>query len=228
MPIAAAAIGAGISAAGGILANNQSANAAERNYKHRYQWQVRDLQKAGLNPMLAVSQGAPNVPQPTFTNVGEAAVKGGSAGFSAGQMARLQKEQIAAIQADIGLKGAQTAAAAASAQGVQLDNAIKAPIAANAASSAEVLLEKQHAEAASALHAAQVSGLDVVLRGREVEMGRLTIEQQQALQRVEIAYKSFLAEQARQGISAAKADAEFWDSAGQQGKWLQFLKQMVK
>lgn len=32
------------------------------NYKHRYQWQVGDMRKAGLNPILAATQGAPSLP----------------------------------------------------------------------------------------------------------------------------------------------------------------------
>ena len=51
--------------------NNEAAedrqNAAQgwsaEQYAKRYQTQVKDLEAAGLNPMLAVSQGAPPAPQ---------------------------------------------------------------------------------------------------------------------------------------------------------------------
>lgn len=112
MAIAAAAIGAGIGAAGSIFAGSQSASAAERNYKHRYQWQVKDLQKAGLNPMLAVSQGAPNVPQPHFPDVGEAAVKGASSAVQA----KVASAQMENIKADTALKGSAQALNIASAR----------------------------------------------------------------------------------------------------------------
>lgn len=31
----------------------------ERMYRHRYQWQMEDMEKAGLNPILSYKQGAP-------------------------------------------------------------------------------------------------------------------------------------------------------------------------
>lgn len=228
MAIAAAAVAGGIAAGGSLLSGSQSARAAERNYKHRYQWQVKDLEKAGLNPMLAVSQGAPNVPQPVFPNAGEAATKAGVGAFSAKQQAKLTEAQITNLAFDANLKNEQAASAQATARGIQLDNEIKAPVAVNAAQSAELKLEGEHAAAAKALHDAQTTGLDVVLKSREVEMGRLTIEQQQALQRVEIAYRTYMAEQARLGISEKRADEAFWDKAEDKGRWLMFLKQMIK
>lgn len=220
--------GAILGAAGSFFSGRSASKFAERSYKRRYQWQVQDLKKAGLNPMLAVTQGAPNVPQPNFPNIGESAVKSGATAFSARQQAELTRAQILNLAFDTDLKNAQAAAANANAKGVELDNAIKAPVAAQSAQSAEYLLEKQAGDAAAAIHAAQTSGLDVVLKSREVEMGRLTIEQQQALQRVEIAYKTFMAEQARLGISEKAADAKFWDQTDEKGKWLYFLKQMIK
>lgn len=81
--------GAAIGAAGSIYSGRQSARFAQDSYKQRYQWQVKDLKKAGLNPMLAYSQGAPNVPQAEFENIGEGAMKG----FSAAQQVRLVKQQ---------------------------------------------------------------------------------------------------------------------------------------
>lgn len=49
---------------GGALSNSASRHAATvanqrnvYNYQHRYQWAMEDMQKAGLNPMLAATQG---------------------------------------------------------------------------------------------------------------------------------------------------------------------------
>lgn len=62
---AAGAIAGGISSIiGGALSNSAARHAATvanqrnvYNYQHRYQWSMEDMQKAGLNPMLAATQG---------------------------------------------------------------------------------------------------------------------------------------------------------------------------
>jgi len=78
-PVAGSVAGGLVGAIGSFFSGKQSADAAQENFKHRYQWQVKDLQKAGLNPMLAVSQGPGNVPQPNFPDIGEGASRGASA-----------------------------------------------------------------------------------------------------------------------------------------------------
>lgn len=62
-------IGAVGSFIGGERANAASAASVEKQlafqekaYRNRYQWQVEDMRKAGINPMLSVSQGAPAGP----------------------------------------------------------------------------------------------------------------------------------------------------------------------
>lgn len=62
--VAAATIGAAGGLLGGFLGNRASADEAARNrqfqrrmYKHRYQYTVEDMRKAGLNPALAYQQG---------------------------------------------------------------------------------------------------------------------------------------------------------------------------
>lgn len=62
---AAGAFAGGISSLiGGALSNSAARHAATvanqrnvYNYQHRYQWAMEDMQKAGLNPMLAATQG---------------------------------------------------------------------------------------------------------------------------------------------------------------------------
>ena len=62
---AAGAIAGGVSSIiGGALSNSAARHAATvanqrniYNYQHRYQWSMEDMQKAGLNPMLAATQG---------------------------------------------------------------------------------------------------------------------------------------------------------------------------
>lgn len=62
---AAGAVAGGISSIiGGALSNSAARHAATvanqrniYNYQHRYQWAMQDMQKAGLNPILAATQG---------------------------------------------------------------------------------------------------------------------------------------------------------------------------
>lgn len=62
-------IGGGLSFLGGRQQNDAASDEASNarwfdraNYQHRYRWQVEDMRAAGLNPVLAASQGAPGLP----------------------------------------------------------------------------------------------------------------------------------------------------------------------
>lgn len=75
----------------------------ERMYGSRYQMQVKDLYKAGLNPILAATQGAPGGPsgaKAEMQNVGAAATEGTSKGVSSAIALKLAKAQLANIEMD--------------------------------------------------------------------------------------------------------------------------------
>jgi len=91
-----AIIGGAISAAGALKANSASAAFSKEGYKHRYQWQVQDMKRAGINPMLAATQGAGSVGQPNFENVGAAAVSGAEKG-NAAETAAKQREVMQSV-----------------------------------------------------------------------------------------------------------------------------------
>jgi len=103
--IVGSALGAGIGAIGSAISGGQSARASERNYKHRYQWQVRDLKKAGLNPMLSVMNPAPVPSMPNIPDFGAAATNGARAGGQLAMQMQLGKAQIENVKQDTLLKG---------------------------------------------------------------------------------------------------------------------------
>jgi len=115
---AVGAVGGGVLGAVGSYFSGKSAEKfAERSYKHRYQWQMKDMRKAGLNPMLAFSQGAPNVPQPSYPDIGEGFNKGASGASSRS----LQRSQIGNIAADSAAKLASAKASDAMAEKTRVE-----------------------------------------------------------------------------------------------------------
>lgn len=103
MPIGAAAIIGGATLAGSYLTNRTaSANAAAANATSidlantAYQRRTQDLQQAGLNPILAYSQGGaavPTIQTPMVQNYGDAASSAVSA-YQSGVNQQLVKSQI--------------------------------------------------------------------------------------------------------------------------------------
>lgn len=134
---AGAIAGAVGSLIGGGLQNSANSAAAaqanswnKENYQHRYQWAVEDMRKAGLNPILAATQGiAGNVNGASALAASNTMGQSVSAGMSAGaaaESASAAKKQANTAQSladsQIQLNQANAAAAAASASGQQQTN----------------------------------------------------------------------------------------------------------
>jgi len=128
-----AVIGAGISAIGGMMANNSAKSEAKRadlfareNYRHAHQWEVQDLRKAGLNPILSANNGSnfSTVPMASQSNPFSGAEGIGDTLNSSRKIDEVDKEAIKiqskTADANIGLakasEGAQDAMARKTAQ----------------------------------------------------------------------------------------------------------------
>ncbi len=126
--------GAGLGFLGAERANQSSAASVERQiafqeraYKNRYQWQMADMRKAGLNPILSSMGGAGLSPQGasmTYRNIGAPAaegVRGAVSSALAARRLRADEENIKA-QAEKGREGAATERSTRMVQGWQLRN----------------------------------------------------------------------------------------------------------
>lgn len=236
-------IGAGIGAAGSYFSSQQSADFSERAYKHRYRWMVKDLQKAGLNPMLAAGTSPGSVAQPDFQNVGEGALKGASAAAAIRQ-AKAQAENIEENTATTRALGNK---AMAEGKRQEMDNLIleasppyqsaKATLGprgevtgASAAQTArwDADLAKTRAEAEKVAADTGLSKLQADLAKGEITLQQVKIKYADELAQVETAYRAAMSAAAAANVPAAQADAEFWRNAGDLGKWASFIKSILK
>ncbi len=142
---AAGAVAGGVSSIiGGALSNSAARHAATvanqrniYNYQHRYQWAMEDMQKAGLNPMLAATQGIGGSINGASAlsanyNIGEGVTAGMSAG-AAGNSAKAANKQadtaarvadgtIKKLESEVSLNAASAKNVAADAAGKEIAN----------------------------------------------------------------------------------------------------------
>lgn len=142
---AAGALAGGVSSIiGGALSNSAARHAAtvanQRNifnYQHRYQWAMDDMQKAGLNPILAATQGIGGSINGASAlsanyNIGEGVTAGMSAGAAsnsakaankqADTASRVAEGTLRKIESEVSLNAASAKNVAADAAGKQIAN----------------------------------------------------------------------------------------------------------
>lgn len=135
-PAGVAAIEGGFALAGGLLGNKASADEARRNrrfqrkmYKHRYQYTVEDMRKAGLNPALAYQQGAGSSPSGSMASQEDplsGAVEAGRRGYATALEAKMNKAQVQNVEAQTRKVQADTRLADAQANQLALESGPRA------------------------------------------------------------------------------------------------------
>lgn len=216
-PGTAAVVGSAISGIGGILSNRGSRNAAREQMRFQErmsntQWQrgVLDMKAAGLNPMLAYSQGGASAPMgsmPNVQNVGDAAVSGAKSGIEMTQTAQLIAQNKALTE--------QTQAMTAKIQSETLSNSLH---------SAKLVADTAASASQSPLNFAKemltaVEGDRAIEELRAMRQGGFAadVEKRKAEARI-----------ATHGVAGAQAEADFYKGLGQHSPMVRLLLEMLR
>jgi len=257
--IGSAAIGGGLSMLGASSANAANLKIAKKQMEFQermsntsYQRAMRDMRKAGLNPMLAFSQGGASTPG------GAGAVMQNELEGLAQNVTKIPQAYLMAknTQADTELKQSSAAAADAAANDAWASadaKNIKNTIDRNSvdyrnAAKAQTDLEEGKGTGVSASSQARwdadmrkitaetesiISNTAVTRLAEKINSENLTIAQAKAkyadqLAALEVRYNEAMARAKEAEIPVAEAEASFWASAGPEGKLLQFLRALIK
>lgn len=217
MPIAA--LGAAAIGAAGSIASSKSANDSnQRAYRTRYQTQVKDLKKAGLNPMLAFQNGAPVAPAAQAPNLGES-IDAGARVYQARTANQVANAQVKNLEADTDLKGTASAVNIAQARESSIRSSIaeeSVPYAAGSARENYYILASTRTRVANEVE--QISENIKI-----TEQNYRHLEQLQPLLRE---YQRLQNAVARAELPAKEAEAAFWEALPE-AAWVKQLRAVL-
>lgn len=181
---------------GGWSAGEQSRRTSERMYTHRYQWQMKDLRKAGLNPMLSISNAPPVPAQPIVPDMSQI----GSRTGSAYRAARLNDAEVHVARAQE--QGVIASARKTNAEAQILENSPEH-------SAGNWMRRQTMFEDLQRKLRVEVESLEQDLKGKKLQYAT-----DEELKPLIVSYQRWMAEAARLGIPEAAANARYWEAAG--------------
>lgn len=226
-----ALIGAGASIVGGLLSKSgqHSANQMnrqlareqmafqERMRNTEYQAAVKDMIAAGINPMMAVSQGGASSPagaSARMENENGPAVGAAIQAFSASMAAKLTNAQVENIEAS-------TVKTTAEAQEV-LNRVNEGTSSAGSARVQAATLDRNFD-----VLGRQLNKLDIEISTAE-SVRDLTKSQLEQVRPLAVKYQELLNEGLRLGLTEKQVNQKFLEQGGEFVKWLSFIKSLLK
>lgn len=183
----------------------------ERMRDTQYQAAVKDMRAAGLNPMLAYSQGGNASPSGSMAHVDNPIDSASSAGgsWSSQALARAQVEQVRAATDNVKAQTAQT----------QVQTQIASAAVPYSAYSAEM-------SARSIGAAYKKLANDVAIQIKDMDIKDLTTEQMRKLQPLVREFQALQNATQKAGLPERKATADFYDTVPY-AKWIELVKQLI-